>query len=347
MDATVKTRPNHYEILGLTPDASSQDIAQAFAKEVSMMGLRPMGHLALVSVAHATLRDPIKRKAYDASLRSEPESEAGRLIERLQGASFVARPSGVPEPEEAPRIEAPKATFVPAEPDRPSPPKIEEPAEPTRPRPEPEAGSLTALYFDEMDRARGASRIPDAWRLPALGAAALVLAVGVGAWMGLDAGNGSDGVTPKPADALNMVPASTAPQRAVASPWPAAVVEEPAAEPPARPVVPKTRVAAPPAPQPVEPEAAQTEVASQEVASEPPAGQAGTEAPAAETVTATMPLPNGVIARTIGRIGYACGEVASTSAVAGKPGVFTVTCTSGHSYRATPLRGRYHFRRLG
>ncbi|MCH8615762.1 hypothetical protein LZ016_06565 [Sphingomonas sp. SM33] len=344
MDATVKTGPNHYEILGLTPDASSQDIAQAFAKELSLTALRPMGHLAQVSVAHATLRDPIKRKAYDASLRAEPESEASRLIERLQGASFVARPSGVPEPVEAPSIEA-QATFVPAETHRPSPPKIDEPAEPARPRPEPDAGSLTALYFDEMDRARGASRIPDAWKLPALGMGALVLAVGVGAWLGLGAGNGGDGA--KPADALNMVPAKTAPQLAVASPPPAAVVEEPAAEQQVRPVVPRTRVAARPVPQLVEPEPTQTDVASQEVVIEPPAEQAPTDAPAAEAVSATMPLPNAVIARTIGRIGYACGEVASTSAVEGKPGVFTVTCTSGHSYRATPLRGRYHFRRLG
>jgi hypothetical protein len=75
--------------------------------------------------------------------------------------------------------------------------------------------------------------------------------------------------------------------------------------------------------------------------------QAGAESPAVETA-ARMPLPNAVIARTIGRIGYPCGQVASTSAVAGgAPGVFNVTCTSGHSYRASPVRGRYHFRRLG
>jgi len=54
-----------------------------------------------------------------------------------------------------------------------------------------------------------------------------------------------------------------------------------------------------------------------------------------------------VIARTIGRIGYACGQIASTSAVEGEAGIFKVTCTSGHSYRAAPVRGRYHFRRLG
>jgi hypothetical protein len=59
-----------------------------------------------------------------------------------------------------------------------------------------------------------------------------------------------------------------------------------------------------------------------------------------------MPLPNRVIARTIQRIGYSCGGVASTAAIDGEVGAFAVTCTSGQSYKATPLRGRYHFRRL-
>ena len=32
--------------------------------------------------------------------------------------------------------------------------------------------------------------------------------------------------------------------------------------------------------------------------------------------------------------------------IEGAPGAFKVTCTSGHSYRAAPVRGRYRFRRL-
>jgi hypothetical protein len=73
--------------------------------------------------------------------------------------------------------------------------------------------------------------------------------------------------------------------------------------------------------------------------------QAPGDAPAATAVAASMPLPNSVIARTIGKIGYPCGSVASTSA-SGSPGVFTVTCSSGHSYKAAPVRGRYHFSRV-
>jgi hypothetical protein len=98
-------------------------------------------------------------------------------------------------------------------------------------------------------------------------------------------------------------------------------------------------------------------------AAAPPSGLAEveqqlTESPAAQVpeptealdatpkpVAASMPLPNSVVARTIARIGYPCGSVASTTA-AGSPGVFTVTCTSGHSYKAAPVRGRYHFSRV-
>jgi hypothetical protein len=64
-----------------------------------------------------------------------------------------------------------------------------------------------------------------------------------------------------------------------------------------------------------------------------------------QAIPATMPLPDAVVARTIRRIGFACGEVATTSAVNGAPGVFKVTCSSGESYKASPVHGRYHFRR--
>ena len=78
------------------------------------------------------------------------------------------------------------------------------------------------------------------------------------------------------------------------------------------------------------------------------AGQVAAESAPAAVTAAKLPLPNAVVARTIGRIGYACGQVASTTALeGGEPGAFKVTCTSGHSYRAAPVRGRYHFRRWG
>lgn len=63
-------------------------------------------------------------------------------------------------------------------------------------------------------------------------------------------------------------------------------------------------------------------------------------------INAKLPLPNAVIARTIERIGYACGTVASITTLEGdQAGVYKVTCTSGQSYQARPVHGRYHFRR--
>ena len=35
MGDTVRLRPNHYQTLGLTPAASGQEIAQAFAKQLT------------------------------------------------------------------------------------------------------------------------------------------------------------------------------------------------------------------------------------------------------------------------------------------------------------------------
>jgi hypothetical protein len=66
--------------------------------------------------------------------------------------------------------------------------------------------------------------------------------------------------------------------------------------------------------------------------------------PVAAAVPASLPLSNAAIARTIGRIGYSCGRVASTTAIEGS--AFKVTCTSGDTYRAAPIRGRYRFKRL-
>ena len=70
-------------------------------------------------------------------------------------------------------------------------------------------------------------------------------------------------------------------------------------------------------------------------------------AQADQPMTSNLPLSRALIARTIERIGYPCGAIASATEADGQaPGVFQVTCTSGHSYRATPERGRYHFRRV-
>jgi hypothetical protein len=67
-----------------------------------------------------------------------------------------------------------------------------------------------------------------------------------------------------------------------------------------------------------------------------------------QAIAADLPVSTKLIARTIERIGYACGDVSSAAPAEGKAqGVYKITCSSGHTYQATPVRGRYHFRRLG
>jgi hypothetical protein len=66
-----------------------------------------------------------------------------------------------------------------------------------------------------------------------------------------------------------------------------------------------------------------------------------------KAVAADLPLSNRVVARTIDRIGYRCGEVSATAPVEGEgQGIYKITCSSGHTYQATPSHGRYRFRRL-
>jgi hypothetical protein len=377
MASTVKTRLNHYEVLGLAPGATDADIAHAFAREASPYRPRPIGELAQVTLAFETLRDPARRRAYDASLapKPEPKPEADPAPSRWErdGWPFVAsarvsstelpsidtllrpirraRPEARPEP----LAERRAAPFVAA------PPKPEEPRRPaaeTKPRLTPLTPRDRALEAAVEERLHEAEDGAVEWKRPALIAGALLAGAGLlGAWAGWEAGDEAEAEQPEQAVTLEVPQAEApAPAPIVASPpaAPSIVAEaRPArrtrdtapatarigrAEPPPQPKVAQVQQAA---------EAVQLEeVAPEELASEiavvqPPAA-------AAAATTAKLPLPDSVVARTIRRIGYACGQVASATAVdGGAPGVFKVTCTSGDSYRAAPVRGRYHFRRWG
>lgn len=369
MDSTVKSRPNHYELLGLTPTATLDELDQAFARELKLP--RAFGSLAEFTIAYETLRDPARRKAYDASIfKPEPKPEprpALSLAGRLEGAALATRPVAQLEtspsrPIATPRLRpdprpqartAPSATALLRQPiapkipqSDPTPQAKQEPLRRADPvaRPQPEQRPIAdyaprPLADDYADQERPA---PFQWRLPALAAGALILAIGGGAWMGMESGNDAPPDQLKPAVTLKVPPAR-APAPVTAS------ADEPrtiAAEQPSRP----TRSAAPTksARPPLQidlPDEQPTEVAALEQ-QQRDIEQAAAPALAAAATDAKMPLPNSVIARTIGRIGYPCGQVASTAALDGA-GVFKVTCTSGHSYRAAPVGGRYHFRRMG
>lgn len=364
MASTVGTRPNHYELLGLTPKATSEEVARAFAQAMSLFRPHSFRDLAGLSVAYETLRDPARRRAYDASigLAPEPRSSAVRQGWQFVGsvrAGPVARPAGdplhrpapQPLPEQQPRLEESVDARVAAitaklkqlsEPR----PEAEQPpvAEPKRDAAvEPVIEHIISVGRAEKDRLRGEGRSFE-WKRPAVAVLGLVLGVGlVGAWAGMTAGNEVEAEQSGRAVTLPVPPPKAAPAVTASEPVAEASFAEPPAERPMR-VARARRAPAPTAIKPAEPLADVAEVLQN--SAEPTAEPAVADAQPVAATSAKLPLSNATIARTIGRIGYACGEVASAAAVDGHAGVFNVTCTSGHTYRAAPVRGRYHFRRV-
>ena len=215
MDSTVKSRLNHYELLGLSPAATLDEIDQAFARELRLP--RAFGSLAEFTVAYETLRDPIKRKAYDTSIERKPEprpalSLAGRLEAAALGAVPTkplvhAKPSSPPPPaarslprpesRPAPRT-APSATALLHQPITPGVPRPDPMpqakgdlarAEALPPRqPEPQTANEDLVRPPARTEV-GHEQHEFRWKLPVLAAGALILAIGGGAWMGVESGN--------------------------------------------------------------------------------------------------------------------------------------------------------------
>ena len=380
MESTVKSPPNHYEALGLTPAASEEDIARAFARELSPLRPHGIGGLARVSLAYETLRDPAKRRAYDESIGIMPEPAPGLWPAagpdgwRVAAYARFGPPGGavgdiLPEPapslarpaDPEPRPEVPTepqaAPFIAASPPDPVAADARDdraatlrpqPAHP-RPRPAPQAAGDRALRTAMEERVFHLEDSAIEWKRPALIGGALFVSVALlGGWLGWESSNDVEAQPPQQALAL-AVPKAPSPDAASppAAAAPSAAEARPERRAPAAAAKPRV---APTAPQPRPPEEQATQVAGgeqdrlEEIAAELAAADS---APVAAT-PAKLPLSNATVARTIGRIGYACGQVASTTAVeGGAPGVFKVTCTSGDSYRAAPAGGRYRFRRWG
>ena len=393
MDSTVKARPNHYEILGVTPAATDEEIRRAFAREISALRPRAFGGVGEVSIAYETLRHSDRRKAYDSSIGIRPEPKPappaiagvggaqfigatlGARLERLASENFrISSPpvtSGAPEPDRAPSppAEPRTASFIAssvrsnvkaaATADNSSPivPRTDAPVERVRkaeaqqPVPARHEPVLEPAYPVAQDALNAEDASFD-WKQPAAILGGLVLAVGLlGAWAGWEAGN--DGKAEQPpkesvTQRLPPPPAFPVPEQATAAPQREVAAAATAA-------VPQPRAAAKAGEERKAATASGYVALAEEPASAagsadplaPTSGTASTEPEQAAVVPAMLPLPHSVVARTIGRIGYSCGQVASASAVDGKAGVFKVTCTSGDSYRAAPVRGRYRFSRWG
>ena len=68
MASSVRPRPNFYEVLGLSPAATQDEIGRAFVRCMGMFGAHPVAAAAQLSIAFETLRDPARRRAYDEGL---------------------------------------------------------------------------------------------------------------------------------------------------------------------------------------------------------------------------------------------------------------------------------------
>lgn len=344
MLTTVK-RPNHYELLRLSPSATSQEVADAFAREVSSFRPRPFGAAAEVCAAYATLRDPAKRRAYDASIGlhaaavaapASPTSVELHYRREWRPAAFVAAPSkgrGPDNPElraelsppfHAPRAASPATT-----------PSIKDQVEALLARRGLDAESKAPLLHGE-------------WSRPGLTVAALLLAAAaIGGFAGLKSVETIEPEEAAQAATVRVPPAKATPEKALTNPAnrtaEMAVAPETAAATTARPrmVKPKPTADALTA---VAVESITESIQVTKAPSREVAGEQSAIDPAASA--AALPLSNKAVARTIERIGYPCGAVDSALPVeGGGAGVFKVSCTSGDTYRAAPVNGRYRFRR--
>jgi hypothetical protein len=306
-----------------------------------------VAQLAQISVAYETLRDPVRRRAYDASLGlgSEPkEPTPPPVAAEPRVASFIA--ASLREPAKPVEAES-----------HPRPDPL-----PTQPAPKREAAARPRVdLVPELSIER--ERIPIDRRQATLGAgvaglAILALALALPHKQAAQAPAAAVSSLAAPAHTVTvgLPPATPAPEQAAPPQAPAPATAD------ARPVpAPVAEIAAPAFETPPAASSDQAQggdqaaaQSSEEAAAQSPAEAAadGSAVSAAATApaasSAKLPLSNATIAQTIGRIGYACGTVVSSSPVDGAAsGVFKITCSSGDSYQASPVNGRYHFRRWG
>ena len=382
MDSTVRLRPNHYDTLGLTSAATAQDIAEAFARELRRT--RPFGEISQVGIAHEVLRDPVKRRAYDESLgilpapEPEPEQPSVQPIAATRQTLFSTPLRTVPQRDRrAPAEPAEERTTgafiaaslrkpveervraVPAEPpvavEKVPEPVVVEPPAPVEAKPEPVFPEVPRSFVSQAGPVEFSfpvaeeSQIP--WKKLGIGAGAMIAAGAIlGAWAGPNAEEAVEPASARPGVTMALPEAKpSADALADEAPAPAFAVNALRTRQPARPNVAVAEADALPAPAagdvtPSPTTRTQTSLAQvEEAIADIPAAQAPETAP----VQASLPLPNRVIARTIHQIGYSCGNVSSSTAVDSAAGVFKVTCSSGQSYRAAPVNGRYRFKRWG
>ena len=346
MANTIGSRPNHYDALGLSPTASEDEIAKAFGKAVGLFGAHSAAGAARLAIAFETLRDPEARRAYDESigLKSEPAATPP-----LMAVSFrmTARPVA-PEPHVDPAPGRGPSSFIASSLREIARPVDLDPSPRAAVQPQPQTAPAEPVLSApaEADDGIGTDDRPIDWRRPAVAVGAVLLAAGL---VGALAGVSVKGAEQSQAGVTTALPAAKSrPQiTAAESPMPIETAAGPAERlARAQPAEARPKRIAP------EPAASLDVPPADGAAVQPASDQAEADplAPQADTSIATvaadgLPLASKLVARTIEHIGYACGDIASTSAVDGAAGVYKVTCTSGQSYRAAPVHGRYRFKR--
>lgn len=353
--------------------------------------LRPhaFGGIAEACIAYEILRDPIKRRAYDASIGIKPEPEPRAFssgpptetpafralspypVQRSTIDATLPTASRVnPAPRPEPRVERAPAVFDTASPRNP----VDRPARETTPAPElkpeprlrqetetktrlaPQTGDSLSDRL-ALEEHLGVEASPVDWKRAGMVAGGLAVTTcllgAIAGWW--SAGDIANPQQPENAVSVPLPPAKPQAIAEVQQPDPASYVAEARHDRPGRTAVEATRVDRTPAlpqlaaaetlPQDNQP---QENLPTEGELASSAAMQGDALAPLEPVAAASLPLPNKVIARTIERIGYSCGSVASTSPVeGGAPGVYKVTCASGQSYQAKPVNGRYRFRRWG
>lgn len=346
MTGRVRSRLNHYEVLGVSPTAAGDELADAFARLGNVFRPHAFGGLAELCIAYETLRDPIRRRAYDAAIGLERKPNLPNLVAGARQALIAQGP-----------VTAGAAMAQPLAPPAETPPRSEpltKPALPLGPgadsqaRREPRIGRGDAPRL-ALEEELGIETSPiDLKRTLTILGTVVVATCLLGGLAGWWSASGV-GETAQPE---NTVSVTLPPAKPLAAPY----AQETALA--LVPSVPKAQIASPkpavaastsPDRNPIVSEHAAVAEQLQEGDADPSlGGQTVEQAPTTSSAAAAMPLADRVIARTIQRIGYSCGSVASTVPVESEaPGVYKVICSSGQSYQARPVNGRYHFRRWG
>jgi hypothetical protein len=369
----VRSRPNHYELLGLAPAAESAEIHRAFVAKMSSFGAHSIEEAAQFLVAYETLRDREKRRSYDASLgllaKPAPREWSIAVTPPRWTPFMVKVPTNRP-PE--PQVSLDQSREVPDEPAAAPPAVQSEAKEPSAPQPaarheaQPQERAQKAPHEDleavlkhirdvgraERERMRHADSAPSDWRRVGLALGGLLVGAAIlGTMAGLSVQDKSGAAQAEPARA----PTERAPKEEMvlgpAAPTSTAASAMPATEELPQPMAPVLKKG-----HSLFREHSARQRMAQSAAAEsaplqnraPEGAALGPDPQPDPGIAADLPVSTKLIARTIERIGYRCGDVSSAAPAEGNAqGVYRITCSSGQTYQATPVRGRYHFRRLG